>query len=198
MRLSEKITYKNWGKRYYSFFSAIVFFLSFTVGIVFASETGRIASPEDIERFFFPRLFVFPLDTLTALSRSFYDDITEAVYIFALGFMTFGKLLSFGAVLFRGARAGVLVFELYAANAADMPLPFRERIAFLTVSLIVDAVIILFVGEACAFNTRLRNTFKNKLEVIKTRTFIGFVADMMIACGVIAVCRIVYTLIASL
>jgi len=175
------------------------FALSCVVAAVYARSLGSVITAQGVTSHFSPDRSSGIKGILSAMSSSFRDDAFEILYLFVAGFMIWGKPISFGIVAYRGAVFGYYFTALantYVENSSLFSL--TEYFLFLSVNLAVNFITVRFSFEALNFNSEIKSLYPQKWRILKSPVFFRYLADTVVVCGIIAVCKSIYTLLIML
>jgi len=176
------------------FFGA--FALSCSVGASYARAVGSLISSDGVAKLFSPSFQNTLAGYLKLFSRMFYDDAFDILYLFIAGFMLWGRVASLGLIMLRGAEFGYYVSMLVNTYAYDSSLfTLSEFFIFFAVNLSVNIFTIYFAHESFRFSIKAKEFYPRRTDVLKTRAFVVYLFNMIIVCGITALCRIAYTLI---
>ena len=169
---------------------ASLFALSFTLSSAWVQLFGTAISADAILSHFSPDSSV---SLLRFITRSFYDDAIEMLYLFVLGFTFFGKpgILALSAL--RGAAFGFSFSSMMAApSLIARSITLGEFLLYPLASVTVNACFIVFAAEGWVFNSRFRLFPQSKLRIIRTPAFRAYVLDFICFTGIIVLLKSVY------
>lgn len=176
----------------YIYASFLVFAISCVISAIYARSLGKCVSEESLISHFAPSVEdggIFPL-----MARSFCDDAFDVLYIFALGFMAWGKPITFGILAYRGILFGYYFTAMNNTFARGVSLPsIFEYGVYILFGIICEFLIVRYSCEALNFNSFVKDNYRNRRALLKTKKFRMYVFDTVIICGIIAVLRSLYT-----
>ena len=168
-----------------------MFALSFTASALWTEAFGSAVSEDIILSHFSPDRSI---SLSRFITRSFYDDAIEMLYLFVLGFTFFGKPGILTLCALRGAAFGLSFSSMTAmASLIAERITFGEFLLYPLTVLTVNTAFIVFAAESWVFNTRFRSFSENKLKILRTPFFRACLLDFICFTGIIVLIKSVYS-----
>lgn len=189
VRLSRSIRRMSDAKMFALLFAS-VFALSFTLSSAGVRVFGATISEQAILSHFSPDA---SLSLVRFITRSFYDDAIEMLYLFVLGFTFFGKPGVLALSALRGAAFGFSFSSMMSVPSfLSQNITLGEFLLYPFSSVTTNACFIVFAAESWVFNSRFRAFSQSKLRIIRSPIFRHYILDFICFTGIIVLLKSVY------